>query len=102
MKRQIITANAQYTGGNIYIYYGRLSDGNFFRTCDECDFIEIVNSDASVEEADYSEFYEKHRVETLINDEYKMFWNSMLNKIIEEKPSGNYSAEELKRRFILK
>ena len=48
--------------GGIYIYYGRLTDGNYFRACDGWDFIEICNEDTSVEEADYNEFYEKYSI----------------------------------------
>lgn len=100
MKREIINATAEYTGGGIYIYYGQLSDGNWFRAGDCEDFIEICNADTSTEEADYGEFYEKHKVETLVDEEYKTFWNEMLIWILHYEPEGNYSADELVYRII--
>lgn len=102
MKREIVEATAIYTGGNIYIYYGRLSDGNYFKACDDFDFIEICDSDTSIEEADYQEFYEKHSVETLTKEEYKMFWNEMLLWILHNAPKGNYVFSELEERLIEK
>lgn len=86
MTHKIKTAKAVYTGGNTYIYYGELTDGNFFRTSDGEDFIEICNSDTSVDEADYYEFYDEHRVETLVDKDFVRFWNKMLRWIIENDP----------------
>lgn len=100
MKAEIKNATATYTGGGIYIYYGQLQDGTFFRAGDCEDFIEICNADTSKEDADYCEFYEVHRVKTLNGEEYKAFWNEMLLWIIENKPEGNYQAYELERRMI--
>ena len=97
---KIKDASAQYTGGGVYIYYGQLEDGNYFRACDGDDFIEICNADTSADEADYSEFYEKHRIETLTGYEYQYFWNEMLYWIINYAPGGNYSAAELNARII--
>jgi len=100
MKREIKNATAIYTGGNIYIYYGQLLDGNWFRATDGEEFIEICDSDTSVEEADYYEFYEEHSIETLTDEEYKKFWNEMLLWIIHNAPEGNYQTDELERRMI--
>lgn len=100
MKRKIKNATAIYTGGNIYIYYGQLSDGNWFRACDEWECIEICDSDTGVEEADYNEFYEEHKFETLVNEEYETFWNEMLLWIIHNAPEGNYQAGDLEKRML--
>ena len=100
MKREIKNATAIYTGGGIYIYYGQLTDGNYFRASDCEDFIEICNSDTSVEAADYTDFYKKHRIETLTNEAYKIFWDEMLQWIIDNVPEGNYQISELVRRII--
>ena len=96
----IVSATAEYTGGGIYIFHGKLSDGNYFRTCDDWDSIEITNSDTSVEAADYQEFYDEHTVETVTGEKYESFWNTMLTKIITEAPKGNYSVGELENRLI--
>ena len=100
MKTQIVNATADYTGGNIYIYYGQLSDGNWFRATDGEEFIEICDSDTSVDAANYCEFYKEHSIETLIGDEYESFWNEMLLWIIHNAPEGNYIPDELEKRII--
>lgn len=93
-------ATAIYTGGNIYIYYGQLENGLYFRACDEWECIEICDADTSTEEADYIEFYEKHSKGTIANEEYTNFWNDMLLWIIHNEPDGNYSSYELEKRII--
>ena len=100
MKREIKNATAIYTGGGLYIFYGQLTDGNWFRAYDEWECIEICDSDTSAEEADYYEFYEEHTTETLVNEEYKTFWNEMLLWIIHNAPEGNYQVDDLERRMI--
>ena len=100
MKREIKNATAIYTGGGIYIYYGQLTDGNWFRATDDWEGVEICNADTSVEEADYPEFYEEHSIECIGGDEYKTFWNEMLLWIIHNAPEGNYQADELENRMI--
>lgn len=98
-KYKIKTATACYTGGNLYIYYGELENGLYFRAYDDWDFIEICNADTSVEDADYYEFYEQHSVQTIAGDDYKEFWNNMLLWILHNKPDGNYSKYDLERRM---
>ncbi len=96
----IKTATAEYTGGGIYIYHGQLQDGNYFRTCDDWETIEICNADTSVEDANYIEFYEEHRVEILVEDGYRRFWNQMIHWIIQNQPDGNYATNELENRLL--
>ena len=100
MKTQIKNATAIYTGGGVYIYYGQLTDGNWFRACDDWEGIEICDSDTSVEEADYNEFYEEHTLKILDGNEYKTFWNEMLLWIVHNIPEGNYQVDDLENRMI--
>ena len=104
MKHTIKTATACYTGGGIYIYYGQLENGLYFRACDEFDAIYICNANTSTEEADYCEFYEAYTVEELKGELFKNFWNKMLLHIIDKKTAfdecNNYSTNELKNRII--
>lgn len=100
MSNKIKNATAIYTGGNIYIYYGQLTDGNYFRACDDWYCIEICDADTSTDDADYNEWLDKHRVEMLEGYEYEIFWNKMLRWIIDNKPKGNFQSYELEHRFI--
>ena len=97
---KIKNATACYTGGNLYIYYGQLENGLYFRAYDDWDFIEICDTDTSTEDADYYEFYVEHSVETIAGDKYKAFWNEMLLWIIQNEPNGNYDSYDLERRMI--
>ena len=36
---KIANATAIYTGGGIYIYHGKVENGNYFRACDEWECI---------------------------------------------------------------
>lgn len=103
MRYVIESAMADYTGGGIYLYTGKLSYGNYFLTSDDWDCIEIVNEDPDLDDESFStEWIEKHYVETLTGDGYEYFWNTMLNKIITDRPEGNYDADELADRLIKK
>ena len=97
---KIKNATAIYTGGGIYIYYGELKNGWFFRACDDWNFIEICNSDTSAEAADYYEFYDLHGVLTLAGGDYKTFWNDMLLWVIHNAPKGNYNVDDLEKRML--
>ena len=103
-KHKIKTATACYTGGNIYIYYGQLESGLYFRTFDDSDTIYICDSDTEAEEAEYTEFYEAHTVEELTGDNFRTFWNTMLSHILDERAAhgrwSNYSNDDLKNRII--
>lgn len=104
MTYKIKTATACYTGGGIYIYYGQLENGLYFRTWDDCESIYLCDSNTSTEEAEYSEFYEQHTVKELTGEAFKAFWNQMLTHVINGKPSfdkwNNYSKSDLENRIV--
>lgn len=97
---KIKTATAIYTGGGIYIYYGQLEDGSYFRACDEWQSISICDADTSTENADFEEFYHEHEIDELQFNSYEEFFNNMLLWIIQNKPDGNYNITELEHRMI--
>lgn len=99
-KYTIKTATAIYTGGGIYIYYGELENGLYFRTADEWQSISICNADTSTEDADYLEFFDEYQVDELMGLDYQRFFNDMISWINDNNPQGNYNMEELKRRMI--
>lgn len=96
----IKAATAQYTGGGIYIYYGKLENGLYFRGCDDWESIAICTEDTEKEEADYQEFYEAHLINELTGNDYKTFFNNMIDWIINNSPTGNYLKSELEERVI--
>lgn len=106
MTHEIKTANACYSGGGIYIYYGQLESGLYFRANEDFETIYVCDANASVaeEEANWPEFYEQHTVEEITGEAFVNFWNRMLTHIINGGPSfdewNNYSKSELESEII--
>ena len=75
-------ADAVYTGGNIWLFYGELEDGNFFLT-DDNGCTQILNADpgADLEEACFAEWQEAHLVRELQHDERMRFCDELLDWI---------------------
>jgi hypothetical protein len=96
----IKTATAIYTGGGIYIYYGQLNNGLYFRACDDFDFISLCDADTSTEEADYCEFYEEHEKASITGSTFEESWNAVLLWIIHNEPDGNYWVSDLEGRLL--
>ena len=74
----IKTATAIYTGGGIYIYYGQLENGLYFRACDDWKEISICNADTGTDDAEYDDFYTEHEIEVLNDAKFEEFFNTML------------------------
>ena len=103
-KHTIKSATACYTGGGIYIFYGQLESGLFFRAWDECEAAYICDTDTSTEEAEYAEFYEQHAVQEITGEAFEIFWNQILSHIIGGGPAfdkwSNYLKSDLEERII--
>lgn len=101
---KIKSATAVYTGGGIYIFYGQLESGLWFRAWDECEAAYICDSDTRAEEAEYSEFYDTHTVRELTGDEFRNFWNAILSHVLNGGAAlgrwSNYSRADLENRII--
>ena len=101
---KIKTANACYTGGGLYIYYGQLENGLYFQAYDEWETIYICDTETGTEEAQYTEFYEQHTVEELEGEAFKAFWNQIIGHIISGGPlyddQHNYLKSDLLERII--
>lgn len=81
---KIKEANAVYTGGNIWLFYGQLEDGNYFLTDDNgCTQILNANPGDDFEEACYYEWQQKHLVGELWHEERMNFCNKLLDYIFD-------------------
>lgn len=96
---KIKTLTACYTGGGIYIYYGQLENGLYFRSADEWGCIAICTEDTSVEAADFPDFYDKYMIEEIIDNRYNDFMTQFYEIIIDKKPAGNYCITEMETRY---
>lgn len=78
-----VEAYAVYTGGNIWMFYGKVSDGNFsdgnFFLTDDNGATFILNKDPSedLEEACYESWQNKYLVRELMGEERIEFCNTM-------------------------
>ena len=109
---KITRAEANYTGGNIYIYTGKLDDGRFFLTADDWeDCVLIVDldpqehwdTDDEDNDCTFEGWQKEHTVEELNDRSALLFWRRMLD-IIEKKETYqdwssriDYIREELSK-----
>ena len=81
---KIKEAWAVYTGGNIWLFYGTLDDGNYFLT-DDNGWTLILNANPGddFEEACFYEWQEEHLVKELLHEERMKFCDKLLDYIYE-------------------
>ena len=76
---KIKEAFAVYTGGNIWLFYGSLEDGNYFMV-DDNGWTQILNADPSnLDESTYSEWQDAHLVDELEHEERVAFCDSLMD-----------------------
>ena len=102
IKDRFINAVPCYTGGGIYLFTGKLADGNYFiaetsnydvRILTEGpDEPTCIGDDGTVWERnlDSVDWQEEHLVEDLTPAEAIEFFREMLKWVEENQPSGNY------------
>ena len=77
----IKTAQAVYTGGNIWLFYGSLQNGNYFLT-DDNGWTLILNADPSnLDESTYCEWQDAHIIDELQHEERIKFCDQLLDWI---------------------
>jgi len=74
-------AFAVYTGGGIWLFYGKLSDGNWFLT-DDYGATRILNADPSdLDESTYEEWQQEHLVRDLMGNDRLDFCDALCDYI---------------------
>ena len=97
-RREALTpenVEAVYTGGNIWLFAGRLADGNYFLTDDNGATL-ILDADPleDFEEACYEEWQMAHRVEELEGEDRDDFNIRMLDAL-RAAPTGGITEDEI-------
>lgn len=89
-------AFAVYTGGNIWLFYGQLKDGNYFLT-DDNGCTQILNADPSdFDESLYEEWQQEHLVRELEHEERIKFCNELLDWIFAHPDNdGGITEQEI-------
>ena len=95
-------ATACYTGGNVYVYCGQLSDGRYF-IADELQYMLFTDTDpVSVPNTEwFCGWHEKHCADHIGAKWCELpncLWNKMLDWIITHKPNGSYETRDLEER----
>ena len=94
----IKTANAVYTGGNIWLFYGETTDGSFFLTDDYGCTLLLNESPEDMDKSLYPDWQEEHKIRELFDSERVDFCNALLTWLEKEATSaqrGGITNEEL-------
>jgi len=84
--------NAVYTGGNIWLFYGELTDGNYYLTDDD-GYTMILDADPeNFDESLYDDWQAKHKVTDLSESESKPFLLNLLDVLKSDK--DRYMSDE--------
>ena len=94
---KIKEAFAVYTGGNIWLFYGSLENGNYFLT-DDNGATEILDEDPSdLDESLYYEWQQAHLVKELMHEERMEFCDKLLDYIFANPDhDGGMTEQEIK------
>ena len=90
-------AFAVYTGGNIWIFYGETTDGNYFLT-DDYGATLILNADPSDFEVSlYEDWQQEHLVAELQENDRAKFCNDLCDTLLkaDERHQGGILDEEI-------
>lgn len=90
---EIKTAEATYTGGNIYLYHGELTSGLYFVTNDD-GITAILDVPADCIE-DSIEWQRQHIVETLLNENRRIAFVDMLCDHLLKVSGGCLTNDEI-------
>lgn len=101
----ILRATAIYSGGNIYLYYAELDNGNWIMGDD--DWLIVVNTnplidDETFEDSSYYEWQKEHLVEAISDKDYQKVLNNILEVIFAKKTIkeyDNFDEDELLYRY---
>ena len=95
---EIRKAEAVYTGGNIWLFHGQLSDGNWFLTDDYgCVLILDTNPDNDWENCCYEDWQKAHLIKELVDKERTDFTDALADFMLTtETDVGPITDEEIK------
>ena len=88
-------ANAEYTGGGVYVFYGKV-DGKYFLTNEDFGMILNTYPDISNDQTFDVEWQNRHIVKEIIEGEIDEFNLKVIDWIVANSPTGNYDMYELK------
>ena len=96
--KKVIYANAEYTGGNMYIFIGKFSDGTYFKTSSETEpYVVNVRKKTTFSDECWDGGIWEYEDDNFISEKKdRKTYNAMLKWIIDNEPDGGYSVSDLK------
>lgn len=105
-KSRFVSVEPEYTGGGIYLFTGRLTDGSYFMADTANYDVRVLNADPNEptgmdalgiteRNIDSVEWQEEHLVNDLKPDEAVAFFKEMLKWVEDNDPSGNYLGADM-------
>lgn len=103
---KFVSVEPEYTGGGIYLFTGKLADGNFFMADTANYDVRVLTEDPNEptgmdalgiteRNIDSVEWQEEHLVKDLTPDEAVAFFKEMLKWVEDNDPSGNYLGSDM-------
>lgn len=98
---RLIKATAEYTGGGVYILYGKTATGSYWMggLDDMIYSIELDADPTATEESGYPEWQETHKIKDYPTEDALKHIEAALKYILANKPKGNYAPGEIKTRL---
>ena len=105
-KSRFVSVEPEYTGGGIYVFTGKLTDGNYFMADTANYDVRVLNADPNEptgmdalgiteRNIDSVEWQEEHLVKDFTPDEAVAFFKEMLKWVEDNDPSGNYLGSDM-------
>lgn len=92
-KSMVGTAYSEYTGGGIWIFYGKFWDGTYFLT-DDYGWTRLLTADPSdLEVSTFEEWQQEHLIRDLEGDERKSFLRDLLEYLLAQEEYGMTETE---------
>ena len=83
-KSMVEKVYSEYTGGGIWIFYGKFWDGTYFLT-DDYGWTRLLTADPSdLEVSTFEEWQQEHLIRDLEGDERKSFLRDLLDYLLEQ------------------
>lgn len=106
MGSKFVSVDPEYTGGGIYLFTGKLADGDYFMADTANYDVRVLNADPNEptgmdalgiteRNIDSVEWQEEHLVKDLTPDEAVAFFKEMLKWVEDNDPSGNYLGSDM-------
>lgn len=91
------------TGGNVYVFYGELANGNYFLASDVDDFVLEMDTDPNEydwdDEVSQLDWQDEHALKRYSKAEAKEFFKALFKWIVDNKPAGDYSMKDMEYRL---